>query len=127
MCLRRAPEKYITGGMAPVGAALDRAGLDNVEVSTSHNPMGLDGLLQGYIYLFIILILQIGMGLPCGFVFSSHFVHPVKFSSHQIKLQVSGVVGLKNMIISPVGPGTKNDCADEYQQQLTPRTDCSIL
>jgi hypothetical protein len=25
MCLRRAPEKYITGAMAPVGAALDRA------------------------------------------------------------------------------------------------------
>jgi hypothetical protein len=28
MCLRRAPEKYITGAMAPVGAALDRAGVD---------------------------------------------------------------------------------------------------
>jgi hypothetical protein len=28
MCLRRAPEKYITGAMAPVGAALDRAALD---------------------------------------------------------------------------------------------------
>jgi hypothetical protein len=28
MCLRRAPEKYITGGMAPVGVALDRAVLD---------------------------------------------------------------------------------------------------
>jgi hypothetical protein len=27
MCLRRAPEKYITGAMAPVGAALDRAAL----------------------------------------------------------------------------------------------------
>jgi hypothetical protein len=27
MCLRRAPEKYITGAMAPVGAALDRAEL----------------------------------------------------------------------------------------------------
>jgi hypothetical protein len=27
MCLWRAPEKYITGAMAPVGAALDRAGL----------------------------------------------------------------------------------------------------
>jgi hypothetical protein len=25
MCSRRAPEKYITGAMAPVGAALDRA------------------------------------------------------------------------------------------------------
>jgi hypothetical protein len=25
MCLRRAPEKYITSAMAPVGAALDRA------------------------------------------------------------------------------------------------------
>jgi hypothetical protein len=27
MCLWRALEKYITGAMAPVGAALDRAGL----------------------------------------------------------------------------------------------------
>jgi hypothetical protein len=27
MCLRRAPVKYITGAMAPVGAALDRAGV----------------------------------------------------------------------------------------------------
>jgi hypothetical protein len=27
MCLRRTPEKYITGAMAPVGAALDRAGV----------------------------------------------------------------------------------------------------
>jgi hypothetical protein len=27
MCLWRAPEKYITGTMAPVGAALDRAGV----------------------------------------------------------------------------------------------------
>jgi hypothetical protein len=25
MCLRRAPEKYITGAMSPVGAALHRA------------------------------------------------------------------------------------------------------
>jgi hypothetical protein len=30
MCLRRAPEKYITGAIAPVGAALDRAGIDHV-------------------------------------------------------------------------------------------------
>jgi hypothetical protein len=29
MCLQRAPEKYITGAMALVGAALDRADLDN--------------------------------------------------------------------------------------------------
>jgi hypothetical protein len=29
MCLRRAPQKYITGSMAPVGAALDRAGLQD--------------------------------------------------------------------------------------------------
>jgi Zn ribbon nucleic-acid-binding protein len=28
MCLRRAPEKYIAGAKAPVGAALDRAALD---------------------------------------------------------------------------------------------------
>jgi hypothetical protein len=27
MCLRRAPEKYITGAKAPAGAALDRAAL----------------------------------------------------------------------------------------------------
>jgi hypothetical protein len=41
MCLRRAPEKYIAG------AALDRAGLDNVGSSTSHNPIGLHGLIRG--------------------------------------------------------------------------------
>jgi hypothetical protein len=28
MCLRRAPEKYIAGAKASVGAALDRAGLE---------------------------------------------------------------------------------------------------
>jgi hypothetical protein len=33
MCLRRAPEKYITGAMPPVGAALDRADVD-CEVGT---------------------------------------------------------------------------------------------
>jgi hypothetical protein len=47
MCLRRAPEKYIAGAKAPAGSALDRAGLDNVESSTSHNPVGSHGLLQG--------------------------------------------------------------------------------
>jgi hypothetical protein len=31
MCLRRAPEKYISGAKAPAGAALDRAGLDDME------------------------------------------------------------------------------------------------
>jgi hypothetical protein len=41
MCLRRASEKYIAG------AALDRAGQDNVEFLTSHNPIGLQGLLRG--------------------------------------------------------------------------------
>jgi hypothetical protein len=41
MCLRRAPEKYIAG------AALDRAGLHNVGVSTSHSPVGPHGLLLG--------------------------------------------------------------------------------
>jgi hypothetical protein len=35
------------GARAPVGAALDRAGLDSVGPSTSHNPMGLHGLVQG--------------------------------------------------------------------------------
>jgi hypothetical protein len=34
MCLRRAPEKYIAG------AALDRAGLDNVGSIASLNPVG---------------------------------------------------------------------------------------
>jgi hypothetical protein len=41
MCLRRAPEKYIAG------AALDRADLDNMKSSKSHNPIGLHGLLRG--------------------------------------------------------------------------------
>jgi hypothetical protein len=41
MCLWRAPEKYIAG------AALDRAGLDNVGSLTSYNPIGLHGLLPG--------------------------------------------------------------------------------
>jgi hypothetical protein len=31
MCLRRAPEKYIAGAKAPVGAALDRAGIDGLQ------------------------------------------------------------------------------------------------
>jgi hypothetical protein len=44
MCLRRAPEKYIAG------AALDRAGLDNVGSSTSQNPIGLQGLLWEQLY-----------------------------------------------------------------------------
>jgi hypothetical protein len=33
MCLRRAPEKYITGAMAPVGTALDRAALRLLYIS----------------------------------------------------------------------------------------------
>jgi hypothetical protein len=44
MCLRRAPEKYFTG------AALDKAGLEDVGASTSHTLMGLHGLLQGQLY-----------------------------------------------------------------------------
>jgi hypothetical protein len=32
MCLRRAPEKYIPGAMAPVDAALDRAALEDLMV-----------------------------------------------------------------------------------------------
>jgi hypothetical protein len=41
MCLRRATEKYIAG------AALDRAGLDNVGSATSNNSIGLHGLSTG--------------------------------------------------------------------------------
>jgi hypothetical protein len=52
MCLWRATEKYITSAMAPVGAALDRAGLENVGTSASHKPMGLHGLLQEYRYFY---------------------------------------------------------------------------
>jgi hypothetical protein len=47
MFWRRAPEKYIVGAMAPLVAALDRAGLENVRASKSQKPMGLNGLLQG--------------------------------------------------------------------------------
>jgi hypothetical protein len=47
MCLRRAPEKYIAGTKAPAGAALDRAGLDNVGFLLSDNPIGIQGLLRG--------------------------------------------------------------------------------
>jgi hypothetical protein len=47
MCLRRAPEKYIAG------AALDRAGPDNMGSSTSHNPIGFHGLLQEIALLFL--------------------------------------------------------------------------
>jgi hypothetical protein len=47
MCLRRAPEKYIAG------AALDRAGLDNVGSSTSLNLIGLNGLLLGQLFFML--------------------------------------------------------------------------
>jgi hypothetical protein len=43
MCLRRAPEKYIAG------AALDRAGLDNVGSLTHHNPADLRLKCSSYI------------------------------------------------------------------------------
>jgi hypothetical protein len=36
MCLRRAPEEYIAGAKAPPGAALDRAGLEGIEMSLLH-------------------------------------------------------------------------------------------
>jgi hypothetical protein len=52
MCLRKAPEKYIAGAKAPAGAALDRAGLENVGPSTSHNRVGLHGLLQEHFEFF---------------------------------------------------------------------------
>jgi hypothetical protein len=32
LCLRRVPEKYITGAMAPVGSALNRAGLKDLSL-----------------------------------------------------------------------------------------------
>jgi hypothetical protein len=38
MCLRRVPEKYITGAMAPVGAALDRAALEYIKFSVGGLP-----------------------------------------------------------------------------------------
>jgi hypothetical protein len=44
MCLLRAPEKYIAG------AALDRAGLDSVGSSTSHDPVGLHGLFYSSLH-----------------------------------------------------------------------------
>jgi hypothetical protein len=50
MCLRRAPEKCIAG------AALDRAGLDNMGSSTSYNPVGFHGLLRGWIYFFLLFL-----------------------------------------------------------------------
>jgi hypothetical protein len=53
MCLRRAPEKYIAGDKAPAGAALDRAGLDNVGSLTSHNRIGFPRPVTG-----IALLLQ---------------------------------------------------------------------
>jgi hypothetical protein len=45
MCLRGALEKYIAG------AALDRAGLDNVGCLISYSPVGLHGLLRGQLKL----------------------------------------------------------------------------
>jgi hypothetical protein len=39
MCLRRAPEKYITGAMAPVGAALDRAALKGSNEDVQHSEL----------------------------------------------------------------------------------------
>jgi hypothetical protein len=35
------------GRMWPAGRSLENLGLDNVEASTSHNPVGLHCLLQG--------------------------------------------------------------------------------
>jgi hypothetical protein len=35
----------------------------------------------------------------------------------------SGVVRQQNMVISPMGSGTENDCAGEGQQQFTQSTD----
>jgi hypothetical protein len=46
MCLRRAPEKYIAG------AALDRAALENVGSSTSHNPIGLHDFTFRHLILY---------------------------------------------------------------------------
>jgi hypothetical protein len=51
MCLRRAPEKYIAG------AALDRAGLDNMGSFTSHNPIGLHDLLRVKVYTFFFTLI----------------------------------------------------------------------
>jgi hypothetical protein len=45
MCLWRAPEKDITGAMAPVGAALDRAGLGYYELKM-HKPWFDRGCLE---------------------------------------------------------------------------------
>jgi hypothetical protein len=52
MCLWKAPEKYIAG------AALDRAGLDNVGSSTSHNLIGLHACLRDSVFTFYIRRLE---------------------------------------------------------------------
>jgi hypothetical protein len=53
MCLQRAPEKYIAG------AALDRAGLDNVGILISNKLIGLQGLLEGKLLWSTVLLFAV--------------------------------------------------------------------
>jgi hypothetical protein len=51
--------------------SVSRLSRENVEASTSHNPMGLHGLLQGYLYLFYIwayFVSAICILVPCSCV-----------------------------------------------------------
>jgi hypothetical protein len=42
--------------------------LDNVGASTSHNPMGLHGLLQGELYLYLILYMKVTGNLTENYI-----------------------------------------------------------
>jgi hypothetical protein len=44
MCLRRAPERYIAGALAPAGAALDRAVLNGSDEGAKHTEQCVSGL-----------------------------------------------------------------------------------
>jgi hypothetical protein len=39
----------------------------------------------------------------------------------------SQIVRQKNMVMSPAGPGTENDCADEGQKQIYPTNNCKDI
>jgi hypothetical protein len=66
MCLRRAPEKYIAGALAPAGASLDRADLryfpvdshdhHEEEADVSHSILVPPGFSGAVIFVYSLLV-----------------------------------------------------------------------
>jgi hypothetical protein len=66
--------------LATLPPSVSRLSRQNVGASTSHNPMGLHGLLQGYLYLYLLLF-------SIGNIFEHNVVQTREANNHTSKLE----------------------------------------